>query len=74
MPRPDLVPVAGHCALTLKGMFFRHRDALSFVLIYDNNNNRSETDHHHYSPLKLSVTPYNPPYNLIIIIIIIVIF
>ena len=31
-PRPDLVLVPGHCALTLKGMF-RHRGALSFVSI-----------------------------------------
>ena len=23
-PRPDLVPVPGHCALALKGMLFRH--------------------------------------------------
>ena len=32
-PRPDLVLVPGHCAVTLKGMLFRHRGALSFVSI-----------------------------------------
>ena len=33
-PRPDLVPVPGHCALALKGMLFRHCGAISFVSIW----------------------------------------